>query len=468
MLKQLMISKKLEEKRNLLSELMKRGAELEQREKDLETSIEEAETEEEVSLVEQEVEKHGKETKEYEEEKTKLEGEISDLEEELRKLNEKGSSNGPTKKNPAGELRTNKGEKNMIKRGFYKGMTCEERSAVIATTEVKEFLERVRAMKGQTRGVTGAELNIPDVILEIIRDNLHRYSKLIAYVKLKPVSGKARQNIAGTIPEGIWTEAIATLNELTISFNQVEVDGYKVGGYIPVANSILEDSDINLSDEIFDAIGQAIGLAIDKAILYGTGTKMPLGIVTRLAQSAKPSSWGTNAPKWTDLSTSNILKLNIATKEGAAFFAALIKGLGTAKENYSDGKKVWCMNSTTKTEILSKAVTFNAAGALVAAVNDEMPVIGGKIITLPFVPDNEIVGGYLSLYLLAERKGAQFAVSEHVKFIEDMTVFKGTARYDGMPVIGDGFVAANLTASAVTTSVTFAADSANTVESDSE
>lgn len=461
MLKQLMISKKLEEKRNLLAELMKRGAELEQREKDLETSIEEAETEEEVSLVEQEVEKHGKETKEYEEEKTKLEGEINDLEEELRKLNEKGSSKGTVKRNPEGELRTNKGEKNMIKRGFYKGMTFEERAAIVETTEVKEFLERVRTMKGQTRGVTGAELNIPDVVLEIIRDNLHRFSKLIGYVTLKPVSGKARQNIAGTIPEGIWTETVATLNELTISFNQVEVDGYKVGGFIPVPNSTLEDSDINLSDEIFDGIGQAIGLAVDKAILYGTGTKMPLGIVTRLAQTEKPSTWGTNAPEWSDLSTSNILKLNIATKEGAAFFAALIKGLGAAKENYSDGRKVWCMNSTTKTEILSKAVTFNAAGALVAAVNEEMPVIGGKLITLPFIPDNEIIGGYISVYLLAERKGAQFAVSEHVKFIEDMTVFKGTARYDGMPVIGEGFVAVNLTAGEITKSIAFAQDAAN-------
>ena len=38
-----------------------------------------------------------------------------------------------------------------------------------------------------------------------------------------------------------------------------------------------------LAGEIIDALGRAIGLALDKAILYGTGTRMPLGIVTRLA-----------------------------------------------------------------------------------------------------------------------------------------------------------------------------------------
>ena len=31
-------------------------------------------------------------------------------------------------------------------------------------------------------------------------------------------------------------------------------------------------------------------LELDKAILYGTGTKMPLGIVTRLAQSVQPET----------------------------------------------------------------------------------------------------------------------------------------------------------------------------------
>ena len=52
-------------------------------------------------------------------------------------------------------------------------------------------------------------------------------------------------------------------------------------------------------------------------------------------------------------------------------------------------------------------------------------------------------------------------------FIEDMTLFKGTARYDGMPVIGEAFVAVNINNKAVTTSVTFAADSANTPHDES-
>jgi HK97 family phage major capsid protein len=90
-----------------------------------------------------------------------------------------------------------------------------------------------------------------------------------------------------------------------------------------------------------------------------------------------------------------------------------------------------------------------------------MPIEGGTIVELPFIPDNDIIGGYGSLYLLAERAGAQLAVSEHVKFIEDQTVFRGTARYDGAPVIGGGFVIVNIANVAPTTSLSFAADTAN-------
>jgi len=265
----------------------------------------------------------------------------------------------------------------------------------------------------------------------------------------------------GAVPEGIWTEAVGKLNELSFGLNQVEVDGYKVGGFIAIPNPTLEDSDLNLANEIMDVLGQAIGLAVDKAILYGTGVKMPLGIATRLAQTEKPSNWGANAPEWTNLSETNLIKFDPTGMTSQEFFAELLLYLGVAEPNYSAGGTFWAMNRKTRMKLLSKAVTFNAAGALVAGVNSTMPIEGGDIVELPFVPDNDIIGGYGDLYLLAERAGANLASSEHVKFTEDQTVFRGTARYDGMPVFGEGFVIVNINNTAPTTSITFPQDSAN-------
>jgi HK97 family phage major capsid protein len=458
-LKQIMLSKKIEQRKNGLKTLLEKRDSLKTRSSELETALEEAQTDEEIATVEEEVNTLEADEIDNEGKIKGIEDEIAELEVELEKLNTNEPK--PEPKVPEERNKNLGGEIRMGAKKFFTGMSIEARSSFLAREEVKDFLVRTRELIGQKRSVNGAELTIPEIVLDLLRDNLHRYSKLISKVNLKPVAGKARQNIAGAIPEAIWTEATGILNELSINFGQVEVDGYKVGGFIPVPNSILEDSDLNLANEIMDALGQAIGYAIDKAILYGTGSKMPLGIATRLSQASKPSDWGKNAPTWVDLRTTNLLKINPSGMSATDFFAALILNLSVAKPNYSNGEKFWVMNSKTKAVVLSKAISFNAAGALVAGTNGTMPIIGGDIVELEFVADNDIIGGYGSAYLLAERAGANLSQSEHVKFIEDQTVFKGTARYDGMPVFGEAFVIANIANTNPTTSVAFAPDTAN-------
>ena len=66
--------------------------------------------------------------------------------------------------------------------------------------------------------------------------------------------------------------------------------------------------------------------------------------------------------------------------------------------------------------------------------------------------------------LLAERAGMKFGYSEHYRFFEDQTAFKGTARYDGMPVIPAAFVAIGIGGvKPAADAVTFAQDKANAV-----
>ena len=287
--------------------------------------------------------------------------------------------------------------------------------------------------------------------------------------KVKSVKGSARATVLGTIPEAVWTEQVgATLNELSFSFHEVEVDGYRIGGYIPIDNAYLEDSDIALGTEIITMLGQAIGLGIDKAIIYGTGTKMPVGIVTRLKATTAPAWWGDKAGEFTNLSTTHILKLDLAGKSGVEFFAALISALGAADPKYSNGQTVWLMNRTTRLSLMAKAIEFNASAALVSSVNATMPVIGGDIVELDFIPDGDIIGGYGSLYLMVERAGAKFGYSDIPFYLQEKTVFKGSARYDGKPVRGEAFVAVSILNAAVTTEVTFAPDKANEAAATSE
>lgn len=458
MLKVIMLRKKLGEVRAKLLAAQERSKELEKREAELETAIEEAQTDEEKETVNQEVEKYEKDKEENEQEVKDLEREVSETEKELAELEEKQrqAQTEPKKRSEEGVERT------MPTRKKFFGMNHQERDAFLAREDVKTFLERVRTLGQQNRAVTGAELTVPTVVLELLRENIAEYSKLYKHVNVQPVPGKARQNVMGTIPEGVWTEMCAVLNELTIGFNDVEVDGYKVGGYFSICNSVLQDSDINLSEVLITSLGQAIGIALDKAIVYGKGTKMPLGIVTRLVQTEKPSNYSETARDWTNLSTSNVKSI-AASKTGVDLFKEIITDSGAAKGKYSKGDKFWAMNETTKTKLIAEALTFTAAGAVATGMSDTMPIIGGAIETLDFIQDNVIVGGYGDLYLLAEREGTTVSQSEHVKFLEDRTVFKGIARYDGVPAIAEGFVAIGINGASPVATMTFAEDTANKV-----
>lgn len=455
-LKALLLRKKIDDKKKTLEALRNKSPDFAIREAELEAAINEADSEEDRQTVEQLVGEFEAERAAHEEQETALTQEIDQLEQELTE--EEARTSNPPAGGKSAEKIADIGERkdvftmNMKTRGFF-GMDIARRDAFLAREEVKSFLQRVRELGKEKRSVTGAELTIPTDILEVVRANVDRYSKLIGYVNLRSVSGTARQPIMGTIPEAIWTEACAKLNELNISFGMVEVDGYKVGGFIAICNATLEDSDLNLASELMDALGQAIGYAIDKAIVYGTGKKMPVGIVTRLAQAEQPDDWDNNAPAWVNLSTSNII--SISGKSGTALFKEIILAGGKAKGKYSRGEKVWLMNETTKSTLVAEGISFNSAAAIVSGVENKMPVIGGDIVTLDFIPDGDIVTGYPLLYLLVERAGASISTSEHVRFIEDQTVLKGTARYDGKPVIGEAFAVMNISGKAPTTSVAF-------------
>ena len=460
-LKVLLLRKKLTDMQTSLADLERTAQGFETREAELAADIEAAQTDEERSVVEAAVESFEQERSQNTTAIEQLRTDIAEMENQIREAEEAARQARSGQGEHHEERKDDHTMNNAETRTRFFGMTAQQRDAFMARDDVKEFLQRVRELSHEKRSVTGAELLIPTVMLDLLRQNISEYSKLISKVNLRSVPGKARQTVAGSIPEAVWTEMCAKLDELAVSFTAVEVDGYKVGGFIAICNAVLEDSDIALAQEIITSLGASIGYALDKAILYGTGTKMPMGIVTRLAQSVQPETYPATARAWADLHTSNIQTITTANSTGVKLFQSVLKAFGAAKGKYSRGVKFWAMNDATYNTLMAESMSINATGAVVAGMNATMPVVGGDVVLLDFIPDNNIIAGYGDLYLLAERAGTALAQSEHALFTEDQTVFKGTARYDGLPVIAEAFVVIGINAVAPTTSMRFATDSAN-------
>lgn len=438
-LRALMLGKKLSAAKKSLEEARAKMETFVTREAELETAINEAETDEEKEAVEEEIAKFDAEKEEAEKAVTDLEAEVDKLERELSDIEQAPAEDKKPEERaaeiPQKEVRT-------MKR--WREMGYEERSAFVKTDEMQAFLGEVRSAIKEKRAISNIGYLIPDNFLGLLRETVDDYSALISVVDKRSIRGTGRLVIEGALPEAVWTEACANLNELDLGFSKTEIDGYKVGGYFKVCNANLEDSDISLANELITALGKAIGLAVDKAILFGTGTKMPVGIVTALKAVA---------------STPHILTISSSTT-GAAFVKELVQDAALADSKYGRGEYFWVMNRKTYMAVKAEMLAQNANGLYVAG--NELPIVGGRVIVLGFMPDNVIVGGVSGLYLLAERGGVEINTSEHAFWVADQTGFKGTARYDGKVLDTNAYVAIGINgADGDDMVVTFPQDGAN-------
>jgi HK97 family phage major capsid protein len=473
-LKALLLKKQIDNKRKALDALRAKDADFTTREAELTQAIDEVETEEQRSAVDEMVTAFETEKADHAKAVGDLEREIEGLESDLAA--EEAAQNTEPAGDPApAQEEKREDDKNMNTREkhsatrarVYGDMTVAEQRTLIEREDVRSFLDGIKnTIRGaqdskQTRAITNVGLLIPEVMLGLLRENVLRYSKLYRHVTVSRVNGEGRILISGGIPEAVWTECCARLNELNMTFYQDAFGCWKLGGYFTVCNANLEDSDIDLMAEILLTLGQSLGYTDDKTILYGTGTNMPQGIIPRLPQTSQPAGYPATARPWVDLHTSNI-KTIASTVTGIALFQKILTNSAIAKAKYARNPIVWVMNETTRTALMAEALAVNAAGAMVSGLNNTMPVVGGPIEVLEFIPDNVIIFGYFELYLLAERKGQQFATSEHVLFLADQTVMKGTARYDGGPMIAEAFGVLGIGGTTPNATMTFASDTANT------
>lgn len=475
-LKALMIRAKLDNALQELATLQAMDETFATRETELTSDISEAKTKEERETVEAAVEAFDTEHSAHEAAKTELQNKISSYQAELESIE---AQTPPAPAKAAAEPKTERMTTAMtsipatlniralpMNQRAFDALPMEQRQAIVAQDDVQKFFAQLRNFAKVNAAVSGADLTIPVIFLDIINENRYRYSKLMNRVRVRNVNGEARQTIGGIVPEAVWTECCGSLNELTFSFNQLTMGCYKVAGFVMICNSLLQDSDLNLAAELIEMISEAIGKAKDKAILYGKGGafNMPMGIVTRLAQTSQPANYPVNAPAWEDLHTSNMISIS-ADLTGAAFWAALRVATGNTYTEYSRGDLSWCMNSKTYALLESKAIATTVTGEWVAMIGGRLPIVSGDIDVLEFMPDGDIVGGYFDLYLWAQRQGMELGTDMNgfTLRVTDNTLFWGKERADGQPVIAGAFVAINIMGQAPATSMLFAADTANTL-----
>lgn len=413
-LKQLMLTRKIQQRKSLLEGLREREAELETRSAALEAAIGEANTDEEVAAVEEEINQHETDKTKLEDERSKLEGEIVALEGELEELNSKVPTNN--------EQRSSNQERG--------GLEMPRRTIAqeYFTREVEDFYGELRS-RLQSRangnvlpaGEAGAELIIPDIVVNRIRERIGDFTTLYPLVDIVRAGGRVKLILDVDTKEAEWIEMRGALKEDDDSkLTAVEFDGFKVGRIVYIDNSLLADSIINLDDYLTKRIARSIAKALDKAILVGKGKddKQPEGILPAIPVNNKKKAtadYKEIVPLLGLIDTGeDAIGEIICVVHRQTYYAKLaVLSLHTN----SEGKDVIMLPNLSKPNFLGLRVEFNN-----------------------YLPKDQLLFGVFDKYTLIEREGTRIDMSAHYKFREDQTSIRGTGRYDGKPVMPEAFV----------------------------
>lgn len=429
-LRQLRLASQIKAKRNEINALFESEEKyIEQRdsfktrETELREALEQAETDEDVELVNEsldELEEDSKEFNEKEENKKKLEDELEELEGELEELNEEAPKNNESQRSKKQTKETVGGDSRMAHNKYETRSQILER---LNQTEVRDFYTKVAEASRNKRALSETELLIPEQVINMIQQRLGDYSTLYKEVTVQQLSGTARVIMDGAIPEAIWTEMCDPVEELATSFSQTELDGFKVGGFIPVCNAVLEDSMINLANFIEERLAMAIAKAVDKAILIGEGAsaKQPEGVITTLADDEDQ---------------------NVESDGKLGDIVGNMALIDNGEDGVPVGEVIAVMKRSTYYSKLAPQTFLPTSDGRLVVQTAQSPRLpdGTRIVFSQYAPDDTIVLGDFKKYLLGERAGVKLAVSTDVRFIQDQTVFKGTARYDGKPIYTSSFV----------------------------
>jgi HK97 family phage major capsid protein len=416
MLKQLKIAKAIEIKRNKLKEIETKAAAILKRSQDAEAALEEAATEEDIKTIEAEITEIEKEQGDVEIEKKTIEAEITDLETELDEVKEranKASKQIQTRSKGESENMNKLQVRELLKTGEY-----------YKRSDVVEFYEQFKNL----RAVTGGELAIPEVIVSRIMDILGDYSTLYPIVDRIQVKGTARILIDTDTTPATWVEQNAALPVGDVgTLAYLDFDGFKVGKVTFVDNYLLQDSVINLDEYVSKKIARAIALALDIAILSGTGAagKQPTGILPSIP-----------------------VENQVTVAEGAPI-AEYVKPIGlidTGEDAVGEIRAVM-RRSTYYAYFLEMSINVNAEGEVVGRLPN---LVRPDILGIPVTFNNSMAAdtvlyGEFEKYTLVERENIAIDNSEHVRFVEDQMAFRGKGRFDGKPTKPEAFVLLTIT-----------------------
>ncbi len=223
--------------------------------------------------------------------------------------------------------------------------------------------------------------------------------------------------------QGYWLDEAAQITASKPKFRQVELNLKKVAAMVYASDELLSDARM-LGDYLAKVAGDELSFLLEDAIVNGSGAGQPLGILNSGALVSVDAESGQAADT---VVAENVMKM-------------WSRMLGSSRPN-----AVWLVNQNVEPQLYSMALSVGTGGApifLPGGGMSEAPyatLYGRPVIPSEHCPTlgdlGDIILADFGGYLLAQKGGIESAMSIHVKFDYDESVFRFIMRVDGQPAL---------------------------------
>jgi HK97 family phage major capsid protein len=291
-------------------------------------------------------------------------------------------------------------------------MTEERKAFAVYLRQGERIADEDKKALNVSSDTQGGFLAPPEMSSEVIRD-LIEYSPIRSFASVRSTSADSVIfPTRGDITNAQWVGEMEPHNESTITFGQREVEVHELATFVDISNRLLQDAPI-AETEVRTALAEDFGKKEAEAFLWGTGVKMPEGVMVNTAIPEVANGHAAN------LSTD-----------------ALIRLMYSLPQAYRS-RGAWAMNGTTL-GILRTLKDTQGQYIWQTSLQAGQPetILGRPVIEMVDLEDiaanqHPIVYGDFSAYRIVDRLSMSILVDPYSRARERITRIHATRRVGG-------------------------------------
>ncbi|WP_439874850.1 phage major capsid protein [Bacillus mycoides] len=302
------------------------------------------------------------------------------------------------------------------------------RGLQVLTKDEQSYYNEVIANKG----FAGTETLVPATVFERVFEYLRVNHALLNHIQFVNTTGVTQWVVKkGYVQSAWWGKLCEEIKELLDDgFEVIPTNLYKLSAYVPICNAMLDLGPIWLDRYVREILAESMAIALEEAIVKGTGKDQPIGMMKDLKAAVTAGVYSDKkAIPLTDLTPTSL---------GKEVMAPLTNGGRRAVSN-----ALIIVNPLDYWEKIFPSTTFlTQNGVYVSGV---LPIPATVEQSLA-VPKGKMVVGIASDYFMGVGSTQKMESSKEYRFLEDETVYLSKQYANGRPKDNDSFLLFDISA----------------------